>query len=111
MADFYFCPDCADYSFDQKTLNGEIQKRFNAISIFSKEYLNSIHSPGHFKDIIGIFINNYFMHFKWDFLFLTGDPSYVHSTRHFGILSWLDMAALLLVCFGYYDINQKRQEQ
>jgi hypothetical protein len=81
----------------QKTLSGEIQQRFNGISIFSKDYLNSIHSPGHFKDIAGIFINNFLLHFNGDFLFLTGDPSYVHSTRHFGILSWLDMAALLLL--------------
>jgi hypothetical protein len=79
-----------------KTLNGEIQQRFNAISIFSKDYLNSIHSPGHWWDIIGIFVNNFGQHFSGDFLFLRGDPSYVHSTRHFGILSWLDMAALLI---------------
>jgi len=78
----------------QKTISGEIQKRFEGISIFSKEYLKAIHSPGHFTDIIGIFFNNYLLHFKWDFLFLKGDPSYVHSTGHFGILSWLDMAAL-----------------
>jgi hypothetical protein len=79
-----------------KTLSGEIQQRFNAISIFSKDYLNAIHSPGHFQDITGIFINNFLLHFSGDFLFLRGDPSYVHSTRHFGILSWLDMAALAL---------------
>jgi hypothetical protein len=80
-----------------KTLSGEIQQRFNGISIFSKDYLNSIHSQGHFTDIAGIFINNFLLHFNGDFLFLRGDPSYVHSTRHFGILSWLDMAALLLL--------------
>ena len=80
----------------QKILCGELQKRFNAISIFSKEYLNSINSPGHFIDIVTIFLNNYFTHFNWDFLFLTGDPSYVHSTRHFGILGWLDILALAM---------------
>jgi hypothetical protein len=80
----------------QKTLTGEIQKRFDQISIFSRDYLNAIHSPGHWGDIAGIFINNYWQHFSWDFLILTGDPSYVHSTRHFGILSWLDVAALML---------------
>ncbi len=79
----------------EKTLSGEIQQRFNTISIFSKDYLNSIHSQGRLIDIIGIFINNFFLHFNGDFLFFRGDPSYVHSTRHFGILSWLDMAALL----------------
>lgn len=58
----------------QKTLSGEIQSRFNAISIFSKGYLNAIHSSGSLKEIIEIFINNYLLHFRWDFLFLTGDP-------------------------------------
>ncbi len=43
----------------QKTIGGEIQSRFNAISIFSKDYLNAIHSPGHLIDIVSIFINNY----------------------------------------------------
>jgi len=80
----------------RKTLSGELQGRFNNISIFSKDYLTMIHSPGHFGDIVKIFINNYLLHFKVDFLFLSGDPSYVHSTRHFGILGWLDMAALAI---------------
>jgi len=92
----------------EKTLNGEIQQRFNAISIFSKDYLNSIHSQGRFTDIAGIFINNFFLHFNPDFLFLTGDPSYVHSTRHFGILSWLDMAALPLgIVWLLWLVNKK----
>lgn len=78
-------------------LNGGLQQRFNKISIFSKDYLNSMHLSGNFKDLIGIFINNYSLHFSKDFLFLTGDPSYVHSTRHFGILSWLDMAAVVFL--------------
>jgi len=93
-----------------RILSGEIQSRFNAISIFSKEYLSSIHSSGHLIDILGIFLNNYLLHFKWNFLFLTGDPSYVHSTRHFGILSWLDIAALLMAliwCFMLL-INKNR---
>ncbi len=92
----------------QKTLSGETQQRFNAISIFSKEYLNSIHSPGHLSNIITIFINNYLMHFDRDFLFLRGDPSYVHSTRHFGILSWLDMAALVLILFWLFMLLIKK---
>ena len=95
----------------QKTLSGEIQQRFNTISIFSKDYLNSIHSPGHLKDIVGIFINNYLMHFNPDFLFLRGDPSYVHSTRHFGILSWLDMAALVLALIWVFMLLIKKYRE
>jgi hypothetical protein len=77
------------------TLNGNLQERFNSISIFSKTYLQSINSSGSLKDLIEIFVRNYFTHFSWDFLFVHGDPSLIHSTCHFGILSWLDMAALL----------------
>ena len=36
------------------------------------------------------------MHFDPNFLFSKGDLSYVHSTRHFGILSSMDMAALAM---------------
>jgi hypothetical protein len=57
-------------------------------------------------DLISVFFHNYFLHLSPDFLFLTGDPSLVHSTRHLGLLSWLDISALvilmvfLLLAFG-----------
>ena len=78
----------------QRILSGELQQRFNTISIFSKDYLNLVHRSGSFKDLTEIFINNYFLHFSPDFLFFRGDPTLIHSTRHFGILSWMDTAAL-----------------
>lgn len=92
----------------QKTLSGEIQKRFNSISIFSKDYLDSIHSSGSIGDMIKIFFHNYILHFNLDFLFVTGDPSYVHSTRHFGLLSWLDIAAFgLALVWGCLLLTKK----
>jgi len=78
----------------QKTLNGEVQQRFNQISIFSPEYLKTISASNNWLSLTKIFCTIYAMHFQKNFLFSKGDPSYVHSTRHFGILSWMDMAAL-----------------
>jgi len=78
----------------QYTLNGQLQERFNTISIFSHDYLQSIGSNGSWVQLMQIFAHIYALHFQPEFLFTKGDLSYVHSTRHFGILSWMDMAAL-----------------
>ncbi len=78
----------------QLTLNGALQQRFDKISIFSPDYLKSINASNDWSQLIKIFGHIYAMHLDPDFLFSHGDPSYVHSTRHFGILSWMDMAAL-----------------
>jgi hypothetical protein len=78
---------------------GEIQQRFNSISIAAPEYLKSLGKTNSSKDLLGIFIDNYKQHLSPDFLLFKGDPSLIHSSGHFGILSWLDMAALIL-CIG-----------
>jgi len=80
----------------QNISSGLLQQRFNQISIFSHEYLKTVGSNGNWIQLMIIFCYIYFMHFQPDFLFFRGDPSYVHSTRHFGILSWMDMAALAI---------------
>jgi hypothetical protein len=77
--------------------HGSLSRRFDDISIFSHDYLHSLGKTGTPWDLIRIFTHNYFLHLSPDFLFLTGDPSYVHSTRHLGIFSWLDMTALLIL--------------
>jgi hypothetical protein len=79
-----------------KTLSGEIQRRFNTISIFNSDYLHSIGKTSSLKDLIEVFIHNYTLHFQKAFLFISGDPSFVHSTGHFGIFSWLDTTALII---------------
>jgi len=78
----------------QRTLNGQLQQRFDQISIFSPQYLKAMGVNGSWMQLTEIFCYIYALHFHPDFLFFKGDPSYVHSTRHFGILSWMDMAAL-----------------
>ncbi len=73
-----------------------LNRRFNIISIFNKDYIHSLGLAGSPMDIVGIFVHNYLLHLSPKFLFLTGDPSYVHSTGHLGTLSGLDIAALIL---------------
>ena len=76
---------------------GSLPRRFNDISISNVDYLHSLGKAGSPWDIMGIFIHNYLLHLSPDFLFVTGDPSYVHSTRHLGLLSWFDDAALVIL--------------
>ncbi|NTV30231.1 MAG: hypothetical protein HGA80_09145 [Candidatus Omnitrophica bacterium] len=76
-------------------LGGQLMTRFNDISIFSKEYLASVGRTGSWDDLVKLFVWNYGAHFKPDYLFLTGDVNYIHSTRRFGILSWVDVLGLL----------------
>jgi hypothetical protein len=74
-----------------------LSRRFDDISIFSSTYIHSLGKTGTPWDMISIFVHNYFLHLSPSFLFLTGDPSYVHSTRHLGIFSWLDISALVIL--------------
>jgi hypothetical protein len=67
-------------------LVGVFSRRFKDISIFSSQ-----------GNPLGLFIHNYLLHLSPDFLFFTGDPSYVHSTRHLGLFSWFDVAALVIL--------------
>jgi hypothetical protein len=77
-------------------LSGQLARRFNLISIFNSDYLHSLGKTNSAGDVISIFIHNYLLHLSPNFLFFTGDPSYVHSTRHLGTFSYLDMGALLI---------------
>lgn len=77
-------------------LRGDLSRRFNKISIFNQNFLHSAGATGKPFEIIGIFFHNYFLHLTPRFLFLSGDPSYVHSTRHLGIFSLLDILALAI---------------
>jgi len=77
-------------------VQGNLAARFDLISIFNKDYLASLGKAGTMSDIITIFVHNYLLHLSPDFLFFRGDPSYVHSTRHMGILSFLDTGALII---------------
>ncbi|MGE0269207.1 MAG: ArnT family glycosyltransferase [Candidatus Omnitrophota bacterium] len=77
------------------TLNGEYAGRFNKIGIFSDDFLAKSGKSKTLVDLAGIFIGNYWKHLTPEFLFFSGDANYVYSTGQFGLLSWLDSAALL----------------
>ena len=74
-----------------------LSRRFSEISIFNKDYVHHLGITGTPWDFIQIFFHNYCLHLSPSFLFITGDPSYVHSTRHMGILSVFDIAALIIL--------------
>ena len=74
-----------------------LSQRFKEIGILNPDYLHSLGKTGTPWDIIGIFFHNYLLHLSPDFLFLTGDPSYVHSTRHLGLFSFFDITALFIL--------------
>ncbi|MBF0505037.1 MAG: glycosyltransferase family 39 protein [Candidatus Omnitrophica bacterium] len=80
-----------------KYRDGSLSRRFNEISIFNKDYLHSLGMTGTPWETIHVFVHNYLLHLTPDFLFFTGDPSYVHSTRHLGLLSVLDIAAVVIL--------------
>ncbi|MBF0489466.1 MAG: glycosyltransferase family 39 protein [Candidatus Omnitrophica bacterium] len=83
----------------QGTLWGGLQQRFNDISIFNTSYLKSMGKTQNLNDLAQIFTNNYLLHFSPYYLFTTGDPSWEHSTQHFGLLSWLDILGILALIF------------
>ncbi|MBF0570502.1 MAG: glycosyltransferase family 39 protein [Candidatus Omnitrophica bacterium] len=78
-------------------MHGSLSRRFDQIGIFNTGYWHSLGKTGTPCEIISIFVHNYFLHLSPKFLFLTGDPSYVHSTRHLGLLSWFDITALVIL--------------
>ena len=68
------------------TFKGPLLERFNQVSITS--------TTSSWKELPVTFIRNFLAHLGPKYLFMTGDNNYRHSTRHFGVLSWLDMLGL-----------------
>jgi len=87
---------------------GTLARRFDDISIFSSNYLHSLGKTGTPWEMITVFVHNYLLHLSPDFLFFTGDPSYVHSTRHLGIFSVLDILSLIILAVFLVMIIQRR---
>lgn len=77
------------------TLFGNLQKRFGEISIANPDFLKTVGKTNSLNDLTEIFFKNYFSHFSPQYLFITGDPSWEHSTQHAGLLSWVEILGLL----------------
>ena len=89
-------------------MRGTLSRRFSEISILNHDYLHSLGCTGTPWDMIIIFVHNYGLHLSPKFLFLTGDPSYVHSTGHLGLFSWLDIGALVILMVFVFLAIQRR---
>jgi hypothetical protein len=77
-------------------ISGEIQGRFNFLSVFAPGVLQERYHNG--SPIFGLILllKNFFAHLTPSFLLLAGDSNLRHSTGRFGILSWLDAFAVIL---------------
>ena len=95
------------------SLYGNLLERFKGVSIFNTEYLQSIGKTRNLHDISEVFIRNYVLHFSPEYLFTIGDPSWEHSTRRFGILSWVEVLGLVsllfFLIFRFKDIAPHRR--
>lgn len=95
-----------------KTLTGEIQGRFEMLSVFNSAYL--IEHYGSSSSLVGLrgMLDNFRLLFSPDFLFFTGDHNLRHSTGSFGIWSWFDVAVILasVVCLGVKAVRRPRAE-
>lgn len=77
-------------------LDANFSARTGALSIFSSLINNKYRN---FKDIelFYVFITQYFSHFSVNFLFLSGDGNARSSIGSFGMLSWLDGFAIIML--------------
>lgn len=78
----------------QMTLSGELQGRFNVLSIANDDYLRQF---GGFSLplVLRLFFENLGLNFAPKYLFISGDANVRHSTQAMGQWSWLEMFALV----------------
>jgi len=76
----------------------DLQSRFGYVGIISEDYLASVGKTNSFLDLLFIFIQNFFLHFKPSFLFFKGSLNAMHSSGYVGILSWTESCAVVLGC-------------
>jgi len=74
-------------------LNGDMQRRMNAVGIFSAKYMDHHHIESIFG-IIPVFLKNLLLHMSPVFLFWSGDANLRHSTQFTGELGWVDILAV-----------------
>lgn len=89
------------------TLTGEIQGRWRLLSVFSQDHLqNRYGSTNPFYGWL-TFAKNVARHFSPGFLFIHGDFSDRSSTKYVGLLSGVDMLAILALLVGTVRRNSR----
>ena len=83
-----------------KTLSGEIQGRFQMLSVFDDNYVRQFGNPT-LGLKLELFLSNLQLHFSPWFLFFQGDRSLRHSTQRVGEWSGLDLAGVLLLAVAF----------
>jgi hypothetical protein len=78
-----------------RTLDGTLGGRFSDVGILNREWLLSAYGDASIWTVLAVFGRNLGLHFSGGFLFLRGDANLRHGTGLFGVLSWIDMLALL----------------
>ena len=70
----------------------------NSLAIWSN-YFGMPYAHANIFRLTSIFIVQFVQHFSFNFLFLSGDASLRSSIQSFGILSWLDYLALIILIY------------
>jgi hypothetical protein len=90
----------------EQTLSGEIQGRFERLSVFGDFASNPVAGQSFIIKFI-YFIKNIFLHFDPRYLFLHGDANLRHSPPFSGQLSYFSAGIVALFIGGYF--LQKRR--
>ena len=81
-----------------KMLDPLFMARAKMLAIWSDYPGNPFHDAGIFGVLLG-FVGEFFSHFSFSFLFQNGDRNLRHSIQAFGMLSYLDGMAYLILIF------------
>jgi hypothetical protein len=74
--------------------NGVAGKRFVLVGFVHPEYIRGY--GDNWFAYVGSFLDKFVLHFSPYFLFINGDGNLRHSVTGFGMLSWMDLAVLLM---------------
>ncbi len=100
-----------------KTASGEIQGRFQMLSIFNPAYLQSQFGEVTLLKALQALMQNFGLLLSPSYLFFHGDANLRHSTGVFGLWSWLDtlgvfvgLLMLIFIIAGKADLKVRKVE-
>lgn len=94
----------------KKTVSGEIQGRFEMLSVFNKAYLMQTYGSATLWDGFRALAANFYLLLSPSYLFLHGDANLRHSTGSIGIWSWLDCLGIGAGLIAIFIIAARRSE-